>query len=205
MLPKDIFKRHQHIGLDLDETLSSSTQDMLQELHRKWYFLSITDMDSLTEFDWTLLPECDLTSDELQSFWGSHMLDTCQPIEHSQWGVGLLIQYHKTFSLITARNDIDHSDDTKKWIWKFFPNIFDDRIFFANHSRERHVSKSSICQTHGITLMIDDGLHNALDLVEHGIVCILLDKPWNRQDTADHPLIHRARDWQEIIDNLATK
>jgi uncharacterized HAD superfamily protein len=50
--------------------------------------------------------------------------------------------------------------------------------------------------------MIDDGLHNALDLAEHGIVCILLDKPWNRKDEADHPLIYRVQDWQEIIDNL---
>ena len=50
--------------------------------------------------------------------------------------------------------------------------------------------------------MIDDGLHNALDLAENHIECILLDKPWNRRDESNHPLIHRVQTWQEIIDNL---
>ena len=51
-------------------------------------------------------------------------------------------------------------------------------------------------------MIIDDGLHNALDAVEHGIECILIDKPWNRSLEATHPLIYRVQDWKEIIDVL---
>ena len=33
MLPKDIFDRHTHIGLDLDDTLAATAKHMLSELH----------------------------------------------------------------------------------------------------------------------------------------------------------------------------
>ena len=64
---------------------------------------------------------------------------------------------------------------------------------------------TTICKSLDVTLMIDDGLHNALDLAENNIECILLDKPWNRKVEANHPLIHRVQHWQEIIDNLNSK
>lgn len=43
--------------------------------------------------------------------------------------------------------------------------------------------------------MIDDGLHNAIDLAENNIECILIDRPWNRKKEAEHPLIHRIYNW----------
>lgn len=41
MLPKDIFDRHTHIGLDLDDTLAATAKHMLSELHGRGKFLSI--------------------------------------------------------------------------------------------------------------------------------------------------------------------
>lgn len=54
----------------------------------------------------------------------------------------------------------------------------------------------------GITLMIDDALHNAEDLVNNQITCILLEKPWNRHSDFSHPLLYRAKNWEEIIESL---
>lgn len=51
--------------------------------------------------------------------------------------------------------------------------------------------------------MIDDSFENARDLVENGISCILLEKPWNRKESFNHPLLYRAKDWAEIIESLS--
>ena len=145
-----------------------------------------------------------MTLEELLLYWASHLLDQCIPVDGSQDGANTLMQAGKILSIVTARNDTDHRDDTQKWVSKHFPDIFDDRIFFANHLRDGHASKSSFCHQHHITLMIDDGLHNAIDLAENGIACILLDRPWNRNDEVNHQLIYRVKNWQEIIDNLSS-
>ncbi len=50
--------------------------------------------------------------------------------------------------------------------------------------------------------MIDDGIHNAEDLVENNIPCILLEKPWNRNSDFSHPLLCKVKDWSEIIESL---
>ncbi len=117
-------------------------------------------------------------------------------------GVYELFNNEKIIHVITARNEHDHRSDTEKWLNLYFPEIHKSNIHFANHFAHDNRKKSTICRSLGITLMIDDGLHNALDLVEHNIECILIDQPWNRKEEANHPLIHRVYDWQEIIDNL---
>ena len=204
MLPKDIFQKHQHIGLDLDDTLVYSAMDGIKKLHATNRMQSIQDFEHITSFDWTEFPGCDMSQEEIIAFWKSHSLEGIHPVEDSITGVFELFQKNKSLHIVTARNEHDHRSDSERWLNIYFPEIHPSNIHFANHLSQHHHAKSTICQSLGITLMIDDGLHNALDLVEHGIVCILLDKPWNRQDTADHPLIHRARDWQEIIDNLSS-
>ena len=53
MLPKDIFKRHQYIGFDLDETLAASVLDGLKKLHLRDRMKKIQDIEQITSFDWT--------------------------------------------------------------------------------------------------------------------------------------------------------
>ena len=50
--------------------------------------------------------------------------------------------------------------------------------------------------------MIDDHIENARDLCREGISMILLEKPWNRNEDFEHPLLYRAKNWQEIIKSL---
>ncbi len=205
MLPKDIFVQHNHIGLDLDETLVQSVMDGLKKLHATQRMRCIEDFEHITSFDWTEFPECDMTREEIIEFWKTHNLEDSTPIQDSIIGVAELFQKNKFLHIVTARNEHDHRSDSERWLNIYFPEIHPSNIHFANHLSKDNHAKSTICKSLGITLMIDDGLHNALDLVEHGIVCILLDKPWNRGSTSHHPLIYRVQDWQEIIDNLATK
>jgi 5'(3')-deoxyribonucleotidase len=202
MLPKDIFKRHTHIGIDLDETLAESVMDGLEKLHSMNKMKSIKTFEHITSFDWTDFPECDMTHDELVNFWKSHHLHGVQPVHGSIDSIFTLFQYQKYLHVVTARNEHDHRRDTENWLKIYFPEIHPSNIHFANHFARDNQKKSTICKSIGVTLRIDDGLHNALDLAENHIECILLDKPWNRREESNHPLIHRVYTWQEIIDNL---
>lgn len=205
MLPKDIFHKHHRIGIDIDETLAESVMDGLAKLHLQNKMQVIQDFCQITSFDWTDILGCDMTADELVYFWRMHSLHWVFPMSDAIDGVAQLSWQDKYIHVITARNEHDHRSDTEKWLNLYFPEIHPSNVHFANHLSSHNHAKSTICKSLDVTLMIDDGLHNALDLAENNIECILLDKPWNRKVEANHPLIHRVQHWQEIIDNLNSK
>lgn len=142
-----------------------------------------------------------METEELTEFWKGQNLKNIKPVDSSIDGIYRLSEKGKILHIVTARNEHDHKDDTIKWVRKYFPEIHPDNIHFANHLSKENHTKSSICKSHGISLMIDDGLHNALDLAENDIECILLDKPWNQLETT-YPNIHRMKDWDEILSYL---
>lgn len=163
--------------------------------------LAIQRKEQITSFDWTDFPECDMDTDELMTFWKSHHLTGITPLAGSIDGIYRLMEEEKILHIVTARNEHDHRRDTELWVGQYFPEIHPSRIHFANHLSKYHHSKSTLCKSYGITLMIDDGLHNAIDLAEYGIDCILIDRPWNQTDVL-HPRIYRMKDWEEIIATL---
>lgn len=202
MLPKDIFQRHQCIGIDIDETIAQTTLDGIKKLHSMNRMQFIQKLEDVTSFDWTEFPECDMTADEIMDFWKTHSLLNIVPVENAIIWVAKLFKNDKNIHIITARNEHDHRTDTERWLDEYFPEIHPSHIHFANHLSKHNHAKSTFCKSFGVTLMIDDGLHNAVELAEEGIECILLDQPWNRKESANHPLIHRVQNWQEIIDNI---
>lgn len=46
--------------------------------------------------------------------------------------------------------------------------------------------------------MIDDNIDFAIELVENGIVTIMLERPWNRHRTEIHSSLIRVKHWEEI-------
>lgn len=110
----------------------------------------------------------------------------------------------KEYSIITARNGHDpiKKKRTIEWLKYYFPEIPEEQIHFVNHYIDEARPKSDVCKSFGISLMIDDHIENARDLCEKGITMILLEKPWNRNEHFEHPLLYRAKDWQEIIVSL---
>ncbi|PID84469.1 hypothetical protein CSB09_00920 [Candidatus Gracilibacteria bacterium] len=103
----------------------------------------------------------------------------------------------KELFVITARPYFVE-EYTRKYIQKHFPDIFCD-IHFASHFTEHQRNKSEICKEIGATVLIDDSMDFALDCAKGGIETLLLEKPWNRQRTEEHPNIHRFSHWNELI------
>lgn len=202
MLPKDIFQKHQRIGIDIDETLAQSASQWLKKLHCRNKMKAIKNLESITSFDWADYPDSDMSQAELHEFWKMQNLERILPIHDSILGVSKLYQNNKLIHIITARNEHDHRSDTEKWLNIYFPEIHPSNIHYANHFLSHNHMKSMICKSFGITIIIDDWLHNALDVAEQGIECILIDKPWNRSPESHHPLIYRVDSWKEIIDVL---
>lgn len=208
MLPPRIFDQHNHIWLDLDETLASTIPGLLDHSHRQWKLLSISDFEAITSYDFSDI-DPNISREEARNAWESYGKSTMDPVlvpnlPYTKEGVLQLIEKWKKISIVTARSDREawKVERTKKWIETYFPEIWSDNITFVNHFSEGSLPKSHACKNAGITLHIDDSLEVAYDLSSAWIYCILLDKPWNRNTDFNHPLVHRVADWKEIIDNL---
>lgn len=166
--------------------------------------LAIQRIEQITSFDWTDFPDCDMDTEALMAFWKSHHLTGVSPVKNAVDGVYRLHEAQKKLHIITARNEHDHRSDTERWMKQYFPEIPSHHIHFANHLSKQNHKKSTLCKELGITLLVDDGGHNALDVIEAGIHCILLDRPWNQHITIDHPHLHRMKNWTEILSHLHT-
>jgi hypothetical protein len=119
-------------------------------------------------------------------------------------GFQLMKQKNMTLSVITARNDTDplKKKRTLDWLGYHFPEIGETDISFVNHYHRDARPKSEVCKARGVTLLIDDHIGNARDLAAAGLSTIILDRPWNRHIVYEHPLVHRVKDWEEIIHHL---
>ncbi len=200
------WNHHTHIWLDLDETLASTVMGMLEIAHAQGKLLSIRSLEDITKYDF---PGLDPTLTEVDSnhVWECYGQSTLDPLSvpivpGALLWVELLEKRGVTLSVITARSDDQEwkKPRTLDWVSTHFPRIED--IHFVNHFSKDARPKSEVCKASGITLMIDDHTENARDLCGHGISIILLEKPWNRNDLFEHPLLYRAKDWNEIIQSL---
>jgi 5' nucleotidase, deoxy (Pyrimidine), cytosolic type C protein (NT5C) len=117
------------------------------------------------------------------------------------------MQHGAQCAIITARNGNDpvKRKMTIEWVSYHFPDISLSDLHFVNHYSDESLPKSSVCKNLGITLLIDDHIDNARDMIDTGLSVILLEKPWNRDIIFDHPNLYRVKNWQEIINNLSSK
>ena len=81
--------------------------------------------------------------------------------------MALLLKAGKEISIVTARSDQESwkVERTLRWIENHFPHISHDRVAFVNHFYHEARPKSVACKERGVTLMIDDSMENAHDLV----------------------------------------
>ena len=97
MLPKNLLKKHQHIGLDVDETLAASVMDGIKKLHAMNKMKFIQDLEQITSFDWTVFSECDLSTEELNHFWQHHAIFHQHALT---WSSQLAVIPDLTFNLV---------------------------------------------------------------------------------------------------------
>ncbi|GAB0175179.1 MAG: hypothetical protein HHAS10_10580 [Candidatus Altimarinota bacterium] len=199
------WSKHTNIALDVDETLATTLMPGLEDFHKMGKMLAFQDISQITEFNWQELDGCDITEEEFLTYWRMHNLKGILPVEDSIDGIFKLSEKGKLLHVITARNESDHGTDTHEWLGTYFPEIHPTHIHFVNHISKNSLPKSGLCKSYNISLLIDDGLHNALDVATKGISCILINKPWNQKSFDPHLPIYRVNSWKEIIQSLNRK
>lgn len=164
-------------------------------------------LDDIACHDFFCDPKSHMNPSELLDFWDAvwesekYTLTHADVIDGSIRGMQKIAAIAQKIYIITARDENSpiKKQGTIEWMQQHFPMISSENILFSNHLTGAEVTKSSLCKMHGITLLVDDNIHNAMDVVGQGISCILLEKPWNKNDTFEHPLLYRAKNWHEII------
>lgn len=211
MRPSTLFVHHTRIGIDLDEVLASTFLGSIEFAHTRGQALHWKTFEDICEHDFFLDPVLKMTLEESEELWHDYWYAPYGPknapvVPGAIDGVDALLQAKKQIYVITARDGADSMKYTGTLLWMktHFPGIAKEDIFFANHLTSEEILKSTICLKQNITLMIDDNMRNAIDLVEHGIVCLLMERPWNRHKSFSHPLLYRVRDWNEILSLLLT-
>lgn len=79
MLPSNIFDIHTHIGLDLDETLASTVQGVLDYAHDRGFLLTCHHFDDVTAYDFTDI-DSSLTFDDASLLWEGYGKSTMDPL-----------------------------------------------------------------------------------------------------------------------------
>ncbi|MCK4997255.1 hypothetical protein KAS08_03030 [Candidatus Pacearchaeota archaeon] len=104
---------------------------------------------------------------------------------------------------ITAR-----PKNTEELVMWRMENIFGEEnknkfplYFCGDREDDTFISKVDICKELKIDIMIDDGLHHLIECSNDGIKCLLLDYPWNRDDTLGKNII-RVNTWKDILKEL---
>ncbi len=101
---------------------------------------------------------------------------------------------------ITAR-PIDLGAETKSQLKSLFPKNNFQIIHTHDNNNRKIKEKAEFCKELGIRIMIEDDARAALKCTEEGMICFLIDKPWNKKQE-EHEKIIRVKSWPEIVQRL---
>jgi uncharacterized protein len=190
---------HPVIGFDLDDVLFN-LMDPLCQWHN-WAHDTSHTRDDYSSFDLHKVWMCEGAEarSRVWNFYQSEQYRRAFPVEGA---IDALREIKKDFScvIVTARPE-SMEEETRAWLDVHFPGVFDE-VCFTNHFHGDGIkrSKSSVCLELGVSIFIEDALHNAHDIAGAGIPVLLFDTPWNKEEVP--PPIIRVSSWEEIIEHI---
>ena len=190
------------IAVDIDDVLAQTIPNLLcfikdkyglniryeecdnYKLHRSKHFQSL----GLTKME-----AHDIWNDFFDSNYGHN-------IDRIEWSKEKLYKLSETWwkiTLITARW---HSlrPHTESWIKRNYPEIKFDSIHYTWSYDWKTINKSEICLKLWIKLIIEDNIHNCLEMESNWISSYLITRPWNKDMALNSDKIIRINWWHEI-------
>ncbi|KAI7881783.1 hypothetical protein K492DRAFT_230185 [Lichtheimia hyalospora FSU 10163] len=166
-----IFRKPQPktVAVDLDQTLAHTLEAMI-DWHNQIYHTSLTMADFDThDYSRVWGGSHEEACLKVREFYDSPHFERIQPIHDFALETLKILKKRKfTLVIITSRQQFI-AEDTKKFVDKHYPGIFES-IYFCNlglsdAEQLEYVSKpkSAICQEIGVDVLIDDGLDHAID------------------------------------------
>lgn len=124
-----------------------------------------------------------------------------EPYEDFEWAVDeLAYTGHELFIVTTRTYGFDTVLPAKRQTYRWLEshNLLD--FFDPEHIiiLGGDTPKSEVCRNLSLDVAIDDGPHNYEDLMNHGTLCMLFDRPWNQEvDTGN-----RVSGWIEFVQTV---
>jgi hypothetical protein len=146
-----MFPKNKKIGIDLDETIASVFEAVLEYTKTLHPRLSHVCFEDLTHHDWWKIDMFEFSRDEALECWRTfdkeNILDKkISPVFLSQEGVHLLISQGYSLYGITGRSESSRREATEIWIDCHFPDIFTS-ITYTNHTElDKRIEKSEVCK-----------------------------------------------------------
>jgi len=186
------------IGIDIDEVIVEFLKGYL-EIYEKIYGKKGFYKDFHSYNFWECLPISKEQAIRIaEEFFDSEEFENIEFVKGAKQAVQTLSKNHELIFL-TAR-PVKIKEKTIRFFNKHFPEssfeIFHSGDFFAGNK-----SKAEICKDLGISFLIEDNEHYALDCSKNCEKVFLLDKPWN-QNMKNQKNIIRVKNWQEIMEML---
>lgn len=185
------------IAVDLDEVLCELMRAFLK-WHNHQYKTSYR-FDDAVDYHWSNFMgiSSERAIREFHNFARTTEYANLPIINGSVQVMAELLKKHELY-LITARQTV-FEEVTRKWVDKYFPNVFKE-IVFTNHypmDGTPSYSKGEVCHKLGCKILIDDNPYNIQSLLDLGVNVILLNKPWNKNQNFPESVI-RADNIKEI-------
>jgi len=184
------------LAVDLDEVLVPLLRPMM-----KWH--GTKEPQTTYKYLFREVFQCseDKSKQILHKFYKSEDFANLEPLPNSQQAIEILrnLDVWDRMYIVTGRQDIVRRD-TEEWIDKHFPHMFDD-IILTNSFTEHEVKKADVCRCLGITLLVDDSLHNCREAERAGIHAVNftgfdnLVYPWCEENDISF------NDWSTILQN----
>ena len=204
---KTLLENTQTLWVDIDGTLSDTIGAALAEIRERYG--DVMDISRWKSWDPHQIAELQklgiaTVEDTIELFYSILKKGWSQvvaPIADSQKGIEKLQMFWKKLIALSGRME-DSREYTRGWLEENYPWVF-QKILLTDHDTPRQVPKYQIAHEQGISVMIEDNAHYAIDLATHDIPTILLAAPWNVDiDTSSYSGIHRVKDWKEILTYL---
>lgn len=191
------------IMLDMDDCaypLAETAAEILSEQRG----VPLSTFTTPESWDFPTQPGWDMTLEE----WREWLVDAMmhydlllrgEPKADFEWAVEELAYAGHELEIVTARNykpgyGALAYGATVHWLDRYNLLPFIEGI----HLIDRHTPKSRVCYERGLDIAVDDGIHNYEDLMNHGILCMLMDSPMNQSLDAEN----RISGWIEFVQTV---
>lgn len=184
------------IGFDIDGVLAQTNEEFFNKLNN--HFNTTFKVEELTE--WNMIPYVnsqlpDMTNNQLWKIYDNWIDENGLGISlypHARRTVERLANDNHLIYLLTARQEQNQSE-TWAWYKHNFANVTLGLFFDHNKGKEGNRL--------GLDVMVEDSPGNVVDLFNHGITPIVIDKPYN-QHTAVGVRVDNIKDVYGVIQQL---
>ncbi len=188
------------IGIDLDEVLSESVNQILK-IHNhqiNWKKIKKSDISSYYLHD---IPDLNISKKQcIKRFRDGLMHKSFEDTKSVIWAQTKLKELKKKWYkliVITARREV-FKKPTIDRLDKNFGWLISD-VLFADHFTKNEKNKSELCKQVNAKIMIEDNLEYAIELASNGIKVYLIDRPWNQNyDPSIHKNIFKFKKWRDL-------